>query len=251
MPLPALGLGQQKPVCCDKYGERFRDYPKYSKRLCKILRITGAICVLYSQNHQPNCLVIGYIQRGARANMQSGKRFFLSQFAQTGLDLIFDIDIRKLGSSILCCFAQSGTSIKPISVAGGIGIQVGQRTTQCVQRVVEIGDALSRLYHTQTNTGSFNAAHRLSPHCGGTAQHNGPGNAPSSQLLPITRHRLILLVRYRVLAINLVAHDGVPSLVQIPNQFFAHIGYIQGDRAGHNHGTGVIAHPKFMDHRSH
>ena len=45
--------------------------------------------------------------------------------------------------------------------------------------------------------------------------------------------------------------NAVPSIRQMANQFVTDIGHIEGDGAGHNHGTGIVCHPQFMDNRSH
>ena len=69
--------------------------------------------------------------------------------------------------------------------------------------------------------------------------------------MTIPGSRFIFLIWDRILTIYLTVNNAVPSIRQMAYQFIPYIRYVQRNRPRHDHGTGIIRHPKLMDDSSH
>ena len=158
--------------------------------------------------------------------MNSRKGLFFFHAPQPGLNLVFHIRGSNLGGPVLHCFAKGGPRVIPETVSRRVGVKVRQRGVQRVQRIIENGDVLPRLNHTQANAGGFNATNILVTHSGSGPQHNGPCHTPRGQFATIPLVGLVLLIGDRIPAIHLSVNERIPALGQMAGQFITHRWYI-------------------------
>ncbi len=203
------------------------------------------------QHHKPQRHVVRHVQRARGAHVQAREGRHLAEALQPLLHLVLHVGLVQLLGAVLHHLAQRGARVVPVAVAAAVAVQEGGLALQRAQRVVEDGDVLAGLHGAQADVRALYAARGLAVHVGRGAQHDGARYAPRSQHPPVARVLLVVLVRDGLLAVNLGVNDAVPVLVQVARQLVAHVGHVQRQGAGHDHGALVAAHPQLVDDGGH